>query len=327
MASLAIYTLINEQESLSHRESNGLLDLDSILNEMDDQFAAAVGNDSVNGEGFLNSEICTISFDSNINNDGLPKNTRYVERDSEEFNDFWEHLLFYSDRLKSDDEERNSIRYIRTTVIAAGSLGYYEKAYIKNNRVTNQRNNFEFYSSTDAMIFENGLVILFFKNSAIESIKSPIKALIEKLGFQNDVKPFKLKSETLKKMKIDLDWIKAKLERIENEDDSTKTVSYEVDVADKQSNSKIDNIYSEKGDFVNLTCNILYSYIDDDSISSRNFMVNFYQSEDKISWRNGQFNCKQEGDCNIEEMIRFSIYITNKLLGYTFSENNGEQDT
>ena len=324
MASLAIYTLINEQESLSHRESSGLLNLENMMNEMEDSFAAAVARNDITSEGFIDTSLCTISFDPTNSTIELPENASYVDKESDEFKDFWKHFLSYSKMIRNSEED--TIRYIRTTATASGSLGYYEKAYMENNRVTNQRDNFRFFSSTDVMIFENGLVILFFKNSAIESIKGSIKTLIEKLGFQNDVKPLKLKSDVLKRMKGSLDWTKAKLERIENEDDSTKTISYEVDVADIQSSSKIDKIYGEKGDFVNLTCNIPYHYITDNNITNRSFIVNFYQSEDKISWTNGQFNCKHQGDCNIEEMIRFSTYITNKLLGYVFCKNEEEEE-
>ncbi|MEG0294323.1 hypothetical protein [Enterococcus sp.] len=133
---------------------------------------------------------------------------------------------------------------ITSNCVVQGSLGYYNQAFFDNQKVTSRRVQQTFYSQANVIITEDYEVILYFDFSEEISGKTKATALIENLGF--DLERVKFKHEKLIQIKEKFSWKAAKLEKIDRMDDSTRTVSYEIDQADEGS-SQIDQLYNEYG--------------------------------------------------------------------------------
>lgn len=125
-----------------------------------------------------------------------------------------------------------------------GSLGYYNKAFFDDQEVNSIRVQQKFYSQSNVILTEDYEVIVYFQYSEEISGKSKVTALIEELGIELD--KIRFNHEKLNLIKENYKWNAAKLEKIDKTDNSTKTVSYEIDQADEQS-SKIDELYTKYG--------------------------------------------------------------------------------
>lgn len=131
-----------------------------------------------------------------------------------------------------------------------GSLGYYNQAFFDDQEVTSIRVQQKFYSQARVIITEDYEVIIYFESSEEVSGKTKATALLEELGFE--LERIRFNHEKLNLIKETFRWNAAKLEKIDRNGDSTRTVSYEIDQADEAS-SKIDELYNEYGKLSHLS--------------------------------------------------------------------------
>lgn len=279
MSSFAVYQLNSEQTDLFYFNKEGNLDLEAVLEKMIEEYETPYEGTKIIGNGFLNPSIVTKEVDLN----GFCNVNNY------KFN-----------------TESNTFKVIQTTITGAGSLGYYNEAHFQDGRVVSQKKQHTFFSNADILLTESGLLIAYFENVAAEKIKSQIRTLFEALGF--DITTFRFTTELLKSVREHCDWTEVKLERIDNDQDSTKKVSYEIDITDKDSESLIDQIYKDKGFVVQISFHLPYT-LDTNSTQNRgSFGVKLYHKEHRGSLNNTEFNE------NHEDMKSFIIYLTNYLV-------------
>lgn len=278
MSAFAIYQLNKEQTDLFYFNSDGNLDLNLVLEKMTDEYETPFVNSKVTGEGFLNAHIVekSVLIDENFSTEN---------------------------KLKFKGAEHPKFKAIVATVTGAGSLGYYSEVYIENGAVRSQRQQHTFYSKADIILTESGILIAYFESVVAEKIKTQIKGLFEGLGF--DISTFKISPKLLKSVREKCDWTEVKLERIENEEDNTKKVSYEIDITNKDHDSLIDSIYKDKGKIVQISFHLPYNL---NNNQTNLFCVKLFHKEHRGSLLNNEFNTSHD------EMKKFIIYVTNFLL-------------
>lgn len=279
MSSFAVYQLNSEQTDLFYFNKDGNLDLDAVLEKMVEEFETPYEGTKIIGNGFLNPEIVT----KNV------KLTEVCNVNNFKFN-----------------TETDEFKVIQTTITGSGSLGYYNEAHFENGHVVSQKKQHTLFSNANILLTESGLLIAYFENVAAEKIKSQIRTLFEDLGF--DITTFRFSTELLKNVREHFDWTEVKLERIDNDEDSTKKVSYEIDITDKDSDSKIDQIYKDKGFVVQISIQLPYTLSNNTSQNRGSFGVKLYHKDHRGSLMNSEF------DDDHEEMKNFIIYLTNYLV-------------
>lgn len=284
MSSFSIYKLSNEQQDLFYFNKDGYLNLEVVLEKMTDEFKAPIRNSEILGEGFLNASI---------------SKKQIVVDDKCTSNKF----KFSNDCSSLESE------FIYATVTGAGSLGYYSEAYIEGGSVLSQKKQHSFFSKSDIILTENGYIIAYFESVAAEKIKPKIKALFESFGFE--VNTYKITPELLKKVRETCNWTEVKLERIENDEDSTRKVSYEIDITNKDNDSVIDNIYRDKGKMIQISFHMPYTIDNIKNQQKGSFCVKLYNNEHRASLNNNEFNE------DLEAMKNFAMYLTNFLLCLT----------
>lgn len=153
------------------------------------------------------------------------------------------------------------------------------------------------YFGKSRLIITNDLNVIFKATySSEENAKSKSIGFFEEIGLE--LEPLKLDDSIFQYIRKNYDWKKIKIQRIEREKDSTKSLSYEVDPAsDKE--SEVDKIYNECGVFDHITFNI--------DFNSNVYTVRLYKQGHKISIDESQFDSKQV----FEE---FCLYLMNKFI-------------
>ena len=278
MSAFAIYQLNKDQTDLFYFNSDGNLDLELVLEKMTDEYETPSVDSKVIGEGFLNAHIG-------------------------DFNVLIDEKFSTENKLKFNGGRQTSFKAISATVTGAGSLGYYSEVYIENGSVRSQRQQHTFYSKADILLTEGGILIAYFESVVAEKIKTQLKGLFEGLGF--DISTFKISTDLLKIVREICDWTEVKLERIDNEQDNTKKVSYEIDITNKDHESLIDSIYRDKGKIVQISFHLPYNLKED---HSNLYCVKLFHKEHRGSLLNNEFNT------NHGDMKKFIIYVTNFLL-------------
>ena len=152
---------------------------------------------------------------------------------------------------------RNEKNVIEGYCASQSSLGYFNEARLLNDSWTTERIQHHYYSKSFITISEKSELIMKFDSSSEEIAKSKVKSLIEALGLEAIA--FKLDDSLLRKIQENYDWSAAKLDKIERYGDSTKRVSYEIDLADDQFPSQVNEDYKEHGKMSHITFEMPYT--------------------------------------------------------------------
>ncbi|GGN55044.1 hypothetical protein [Oceanobacillus indicireducens] len=193
-------------------------------------------------------------------------------------------------------------KIIESIATGQGSLGYYNQAYISNEEVTSNRKQQTFYSKSRVFITEDNFLIILFDDTTEEKIKRNIKNLVESVGFE--VTNFRLSDAIMRNIRNDYTWTEVRLERVDNESDSTKKVYYEIDAADNDNDSLIDKIYRDQGKMVQISFEMPYNKIKD----GPNFItVKLYKNDHRIVINASEFP-------KYEDMKTFIIHLTDILI-------------
>lgn len=279
MSSFAVYTLNNEQTDLFYFNKDGNLDLEAVLEKIVEEYETPYEGTKIIGNGFLNP--CIIEKEVDLNELCTTNNYKFNSND-------------------------NKFKVIQATITGSGSLGYYNEAHFQDGKVISQRKQHTFFSNADILITESGLLVVYFEMFAAEKIKSQIRTLFEALGF--DISTFRFTPQLLKNVREKCNWTEIKLERIDNEQDSTKKVSYEVDITDKDSESLIDRIYKDKGFIIQISFHLSYNLKQGGNAKKGAYGVKLYHKEHRGSLNNNEFENDNAA------MKEFIIYLTNYLV-------------
>ncbi len=152
---------------------------------------------------------------------------------------------------------RNEKNVIEGYCASQSSLGYFNEARLLNDSWTTERIQHHYYSKSFITISEKSELIMKFDSSSEEIAKSKVKSLIEALGLE--AMAFRLDDSLLRKIQENYDWSAAKLDKIERYGDSTKRVSYEIDLADDQFPSQVNEDYKEHGKMSHITFEMPYT--------------------------------------------------------------------
>ncbi|MCA1322454.1 hypothetical protein LC085_21495 [Bacillus tianshenii] len=152
---------------------------------------------------------------------------------------------------------RDDKHVVESYCASQGSLGYFNEARLVNNELTTERIQHHYYSKSFTIVSEESDLIIKFDTSSEEIAKSKVKSLIEVLGFEATT--FRLDDSLLRKIQDRYDWTAAKLDKIERYGDSTKRVSFEIDPANDQFPSQVNEEYREHGKMSHITFELPYN--------------------------------------------------------------------
>lgn len=152
---------------------------------------------------------------------------------------------------------RDKTNVIESYCASQSSLGYFNEARLVNDNWTTERIQHRYYSKSFTIISEQSDLILKFDSSSEENAKSKVKSLIEDLGVEATT--FRIDDALLREIQENFNWTAAKLDKIERFGDSTKRVSYEIDPADDQFPSQVNEDYKEHGKMSHITFELPYS--------------------------------------------------------------------
>ena len=187
---------------------------------------------------------------------------------------------------------------LSSTYILKNKLGQYTTiSYDETNESLKVSRTPYSYFGKSRLIITNDLNVIFKANySSEENAKTRSISFFDEIGLE--VEPLKLDDSIFQYIRKNYDWKKIKIQRIEREKDSTRSLSYEIDPAsDKE--SEVDKIYNESGIFDHITFNIEFN--------SDIYTVRLYKQGHKISIEESQFDSKQV----FEE---FCLYLMEKFI-------------
>ncbi|MEC1373365.1 hypothetical protein P9D39_03445 [Heyndrickxia oleronia] len=193
---------------------------------------------------------------------------------------------------------------IESFATGRGSLGYYNQAYFSDSdeNVTSQRREYSFFSKARIFLTEDNLLIIFCDDTAEEKIKSNVKNLVESLGF--DVSNLRLSDKLMRKVRSKYKWNEVRLEKVDNEKDSTKKVYYEIDTADSDNESLIDQIYKDQGKMVQISFE-MPSFEETDGPNLKT--VKLYKNDNRIVLNSSEFS-------GFDNQKNFVIFLSYKLI-------------
>ena len=205
--------------------------------------------------------------------------------------------------LKIQEVTIGSKEMIEAYATGQGSLGYYTQAFVTDNEeVDSRRKQQQFFSRAKIFITGDNLLIIMFSDTTEEKIKSNIKNLVESVGFS--VSNFQLSNNLMRKVRQNYQWKEVRLEKLDNEKDSTTKVYYEIDIADGENESLIDSIYSEHGSMVLIS----FEMPSDHLTNAPNFItVKLYKNDNRIVLESNEFP-----DTPTEN--KFIVYLTDELI-------------
>ncbi|MGD7052133.1 hypothetical protein [Sutcliffiella horikoshii] len=205
--------------------------------------------------------------------------------------------------LKINITHLNETTVLEAFATGQGSLGYYTQAYYRNDEeVNSKRKQQRFFSKAKIFLLETNYLIVVFEDTTEEKIKSSVKKLVESLGFE--LSNFRLSDVLMRSIRSTYTWNEVRLEKVDNDQDSTKKVHYEIDVADGENESLIDSIYKDQGKMVQLSFEMPSKSIE----GAPNFIsVRLYRNDHRIVINNKEFP-------NAETLYKFIIHLSNKLI-------------
>lgn len=153
-----------------------------------------------------------------------------------------------------------------------------------------------YYGKCRLIITEEFNIIIKASYSNEESSRSKCLSIFNEKDME--VNPIKLTNEVFQYIRKNYEWKKIKIQRIQNEADSTKSVSYTIDPAsDKQ--SEVDLLYKDSGVFDHITFNLDYK--------NDKYVIKLYKEKNRISIDESQFN-------SVEEFDEFAVYLLDLIL-------------
>lgn len=205
--------------------------------------------------------------------------------------------------LGTEITQRQDRELIESFATGHGSLGYYTQAYVSESAedVTAKRKQHKFYSKARVFITEDNFLIIFFDDTTEEKIKRNIKNLVENLGFE--VSNFHLSDTLMRSIRNEYTWTEVRLEKVDNESDSTTKVYYEIDTADNDNESLIDQIYQGQGKMVQISFEMPYSHVEE---GPNLVSVKLYKNDNRVV-----LNSKEFPDFGAQK--DFMIYLLDKL--------------
>ncbi|MCY7500675.1 hypothetical protein P9384_02440 [Bacillus pumilus] len=201
--------------------------------------------------------------------------------------------------IQPEIRERDSSRLIESYCTSRGSLGYYNEARMQGEALITRRTQHQFYSKTAMLITEKSDLVLTFYYTSEEGSKSNIKSLIETLGFEATI--FRIDHSLMEKVQKKFAWSAVKLDKIDKGGDKTKRVSYEIDLADDQSTSQVDEDYRDFGKRSHITFELPYNSPGAPSKIS----VKMYSQGNRIV-----INENELGNSSLEDFV---LYLLNAL--------------
>ncbi|WGD65588.1 hypothetical protein P5630_11705 [Bacillus subtilis] len=152
---------------------------------------------------------------------------------------------------------RDDLKLIESYCASQGSLGYFNEARMEDSAFTTRRTQHHYYSKASLFITEKSDLVLKFDFTTEEGSKSKVKSLIEELGVEATI--FRIDNDLMTKVQNKFEWSAVKLDKIEKDGDKTKRVSYEIDLADDQSTSQVDEDYRDYGKRSHISFELPYS--------------------------------------------------------------------
>ncbi|WP_274292512.1 hypothetical protein [Clostridium perfringens] len=182
--------------------------------------------------------------------------------------------------------------------IFKNNLGQYTTVTYdeKNKGIKVSRAPYSYFGQARIVITDELNIMFRATYSSEESAKTKSISFFEDIGI--DLEPIKLDNNIFQYIRNNYDWKKIKIQRIEREKDSTRSLSYEIDPAsDKE--SEVDKIYNDSGLFEHITFNLKFK----DDI----YIVKLYKQGNKITVDDGQFESKSLFD-------EFCLYLLEKII-------------
>lgn len=184
----------------------------------------------------------------------------------------------------------------------------------KNKGVKVSRAPYSYFGQSRIVITDELNVMFRATYSSEENAKTKSISFFEDIGI--DVEPIRLDNNMFQYIRNNYDWKRIKIQRIEREKDSTRSLSYEVDPAsDKE--SEVDKIYNDSGLFEHINFNLKFK--------EDLYTVKLYKQGNKITVDEGQFATKELFDEFCLYLLEKIIEIKNKCLIGKEEEEKGDE--
>lgn len=197
----------------------------------------------------------------------------------------------------------DDINYIDFLGFEKTSYGVYSEPSIVNNRVRTNENTFKYFTSCRVLIFSNNFLVILSNDSGEEKVKVGVRKLLESIGLNLDV--IKMDSNFLTRAKNNsyVTCTSCTINEVENENDSTRNVSYEVDPADIVNGSVVNEIYEDKGHIYKIKVLFPYQIV----TGNVSIVLTLYKNGNRCSFEPLQLNGG--------ELDRFILVLMNFLRG------------
>jgi|GEM_PF-2536621 len=189
---------------------------------------------------------------------------------------------------------------IRSICISLSSLGNYNEAFFQQGDFITERKQHKYYTKSTLILTEDSEVIIMFDNSIEEKAKSKVKAQIEQLGFE--ATSLQINDPLIRNIKDKYSWRAATFNKIVKHGDNTRRVSFEIDPANDQDRSLIDDQYREHGELAHIKFELPYNSNGVETYKT----VTLYSNGNRIVVNEEEFNDSQ----NFNEFI---IYLMKQL--------------
>ncbi|WP_214810861.1 hypothetical protein [Exiguobacterium sp. s127] len=180
----------------------------------------------------------------------------------------------------------DDINYIEFLGFEETSYGVYSEPSIINNRVRTIENTFKYFTSCRVLVFSNNFLVILSNDSGEEKVKVGVRKLLEGIGLSLDV--IKMDSDFLTRAKNNpyITCTSCTINEVNNENDSTRNVSYEVDPADIVNDSIVSNIYEGKGHITKIKALFPYQIVS----GNVSIVLTLYKNGNRCSFEPLQLN-------------------------------------
>lgn len=187
---------------------------------------------------------------------------------------------------------------LKATYIFENTLGKYtEISYDKrNSKIISADKEYNYFSFARIIINEYGGVIIAVDHSNEERAKALVISKLKEIGLEYN--KIRYTAEMIKYIKLNYTWSKIKIDEIEEDKDSTKSISYEIDSA-SEGLSKVDRLYDGSGRHIHITFE--YIYLEEP------YTIKMYSNNSKITVNDNEF-------VNLDERQQFYIELYQEIL-------------
>lgn len=178
------------------------------------------------------------------------------------------------------------VQYIDVFGFEEASYGVYKESSVIDNRIETNENTFTYFTSCRVLIFPNNYLVIISKDSSEERVKVGVRKLLEEIGLSLNI--VKMSPEYLRRVKNDehLRFVQCTLRNVNNPNDSTRNISYDVDPADIRNQSRANEIYENTGDIAKLQTLFPYQL----EAGNVNIVLTLYRNGNRCSFDLAQLN-------------------------------------